>query len=1078
MASIDAGDGVVVHAPDDIEIRVVEGPASTRARRGAAAALPATEVVVDALSDDFTVARTVELAPRAAGTRALRGAVVPPTIEVTVDAAESALVLAVGEGGVHAWVYPRVLPSPMARRGGRPQRTLTFSLGAPPPGGRVRGAAAGPGARRGAVLDWIVDHTVEPVRAYVLKFAVTSLLDLGVNHVEGDMPTGLAALAGDDPTAWRPGGAPLPALRQDRPANILLMVHGTFSSTAGGFGQLTTSPEGLAFLAAARARYDAVLGCDHKTLALDPLTNARAMLTALEELGLPENSTIDAVAHSRGGLVYRAFAEEVLATARPDIRLRTAAFVACTNAGTHLAEPKNWATLIDLYTNLALAAARVGGAASPALRFGIRTLGRFVQLLSEVAIVDNHVPGLAAMEPGSALIKQLNDAAGGLERLASYCAVSSSFSARREPRNGLSKEIAEFLIDRVTDRLFQQPNDLVVDTASMATFGTRQPRFAADRGFSFGEGDTVYHTVYFATRELPGLLTAWLGLPAPQERRAPPAAETAPPVRRTRGAKLKRPPGVREFSLRGDVRPGPDSLEKAAETAAAAVTDTPCYFAAEMEPSPPLKQRVPLFVTIARTPLEVAASAAAAASATPVAVDAARPIEVEVIARRNCRVHGPTVITTDVPAGEPRALRFVVEGLAAGTADILVEARQGAHMLVSFVLAPTFIATEPGTLRVTGTAMITPANASEPAVLRIYEIADATGVRLRFDLACLDPNIAVTETTRTLPASFSREAFATKVFKDIENAWGATSRIYDQFVARLQAAGTVMANELLPEAVRVALWRHRARIRAIQVVSEEPFIPWELFYITDPEADVDEGRGFLSEWGLVRWLHNTPWPDRRLALGRGRVRHVIPDYADPGLALAGVVQERDMLGRMFDGAQAIPAESVTVSRFLQQQARDCDLLHFACHGEAQQLAVLSSDLLMSGTRVATGYARDTLTADHVKANARFTRDGIKPIVFVNACQTGRAGTSLAGVGGFASAFLSPISKAGAGAFIGALWQVDDQLALTFAETFYSELKKGQPLVEAARAARTAAKTRQEFTWLAYTVYGNPFARLE
>jgi hypothetical protein len=50
--------------------------------------------------------------------------------------------------------------------------------------------------------------------------------------------------------------------------------------------------------------------------------------------------------------------------------------------------------------------------------------------------------------------------------------------------------------------------------------------------------------------------------------------------------------------------------------------------------------------------------------------------------------------------------------------------------------------------------------------------------------------------------------------------------------------------------------------------------------------------------------------------------------------------------------------------------------------------------------------------------------------------------------------------------------------LTFAETFYSELKKGQPLVEAARAARTAAKTRQEFTWLAYTVYGNPFARLE
>jgi hypothetical protein len=1069
MASIDAGAGVVVHAPDDIEIRVVAGPASPRAWRGGVGAPPATELVVDALSADFTVARTIELSPRAAGTRALRSAMVPPAIEVTVDAAESALVLAVGEGDVHAWVYPQPMPPPTTRRRGRPQRTLTFSLGAPPPGGPARGAAAGPGARRGPVLDWIVDRAVEPVRAYVLKFAVTNLLDLGVNHVEGDMPTGLVALAGDDPTAWRPGGAPLPAMRPDRPANILLMVHGTFSSTAGGFGQLTASPEGLAFLAAARAHYDAVLGCDHKTLALDPLTNARAMLTALEELGLPDNSTIDAVAHSRGGLVYRAFAEEVLANARPDIRLRTAVFVACTNGGTHLAEPKNWATLIDLYTNLALAAARVGGVAGPALRFGIRTLGRFVQMLSEVAILDNHVPGLAAMEPGSTLIKQLNDAAGGLERLASYCAVSSSFSARREPRNGLSKEIAEFLIDRVTDRLFQQPNDLVVDTASMTTFGTRQPRFVADRGFSFGEGDTVYHTVYFATRELPNLLTTWLGLPAPE------AAEAASPGRRTRGAIVKkRPASGRKVMPLSDDHPSPDHLARAAE----AVTDTPCYFAAEMDPTPLLKQRVPLFVSLSQTPLEVAASAAAAASSAPVDVDATRPIEVEVIARRNCRVHGATVITTDIPASGPRTLRFVVEGLAAGTADILVEARQGARMLVSFALAPTFIATEPETLRVSGTAMIAPANGAEPAVLRIYEIVDANGIRLRFDLACLDPNIAVSETTRTLPASFSREAFATKVFKDIENAWGATSQIYDQFVARLQAAGTVMANELLPEAVRVALWRHRARIRAIQVVSEEPFIPWELFYITDPEGDPADTRGFLSEWGLVRWLHNTPWPDRRLALGRGRVRHVIPDYADPGLALAGVAQERDMLGRMFEGAQAIPAESLAVTKFLQQQAKDCDVLHFACHGEAQQLAVLSSDLLMSGTRVATGYARDLLSADLVKANARFTRDGIKPIVFVNACQTGRTGTSLAGVGGFASAFLAPFSKAGAGAYVGALWQVDDRLALTFAETFYSELKKGQPLVEAARAARTAAKTRQEFTWLAYTVYGNPFARLE
>ena len=54
----------------------------------------------------------------------------------------------------------------------------------------------------------------------------------------------------------------------------------------------------------------------------------------------------------------------------------------------------------------------------------------------------------------------------------------------------------------------------------------------------------------------------------------------------------------------------------------------------------------------------------------------------------------------------------------------------------------------------------------------------------------------------------------------------------------------------------------------------------------------------------------------------------------------------------------------------------------------------------------------------------------------NACQTGRTGAGLGGVGGFADA--------------------------------------GKTLVEATQAARDLAQTKREFTWLAYTVYGNPF----
>ena len=98
-------------------------------------------------------------------------------------------------------------------------------------------------------------------------------------------------------------------------------------------------------------------------------------------------------------------------------------------------------------------------------------------------------------------------------------------------------------------------------------------------------------------------------------------------------------------------------------------------------------------------------------------------------------------------------------------------------------------------------------------------------------------------------------------------------------------------------------------------------------------------------------------------------------------------------------------------------------------------------------------------------------------MFLNACQAGREGEGLAGVSGFADSFIRPLSGQGVAAFVGALWSVDDRLALNFAESFYRELKDGKTIVEATRAARKAADAKHDFTWLAYTVYGNPFARM-
>jgi len=90
---------------------------------------------------------------------------------------------------------------------------------------------------------------------------------------------------------------------------------------------------------------------------------------------------------------------------------------------------------------------------------------------------------------------------------------------------------------------------------------------------------------------------------------------------------------------------------------------------------------------------------------------------------------------------------------------------------------------------------------------------------------------------------------------------------------------------------------------------------------------------------------------------------------------------------------------------------------------------------------------------------------------LNACQAGRAGYKLSGIGGFARAFLT----GKAGVFVGALWSVGDQPARTFTEHFYERLLAGDRLAEATIAARGVAREAGEATWLAYVIYGHPHA---
>ncbi len=617
-----------------------------------------------------------------------------------------------------------------------------------------------------------------------------------------------------------------------------------------------------------------MIGFDHRTLAEDPKQNAEQILAALAFL--PANSQIDGVAFSRGGLVYRALAEQVAPVIRPDLSFGRAVFVACTNSGTLLAEPDNWKTLADLYTNVGVAGGRaLSLLASPmagtVVTQAIKLLGGFVKALPELAIEDRKVPGLAAMEPDGPFVQELNALPSPIDR---YYAVVSDFEPRIDLAHGITGGLAKFLADRLMDRLLGEANDLVVNNASMTRFGEDEVLDSA-QVHTFAPGETIYHTIYFLSPNLPDLLAAWLMPPLETAARngGPPEPPPMPEPDPVPSSVVPPPPEFeRAVTANGGGRRSIPADEPEAASfapapvgagppAAAPREIVPCHFAAEMNPTPRLGNVAPLFVTVSRQALRVARNEAAAATEQPVGTDASQPLTIEVLALANCRVWsddgappesetGASVLREIAVPDKSDVLRFLVEGAEPGVARVQIEVTQGPHGLVSFILEPTFVDPEVTRLAAERVAAPISPDADYPAVLRIYEQkVPGLGLVLKYDLACLDPNIAVKEET-TLPDSFSVGAFASEFLKALDDAWQLSGQQYDAFRERIASYSVNRTNELMPEALRQALWDNWDKLEAIQVFAENPYIPWELLYVDDPRART---RATTASSGSAGW---------------------------------------------------------------------------------------------------------------------------------------------------------------------------------------------------------------------------------
>lgn len=240
-------------------------------------------------------------------------------------------------------------------------------------------------------------------------------------------------------------------------------------------------------------------------------------------------------------------------------------------------------------------------------------------------------------------------------------------------------------------------------------------------------------------------------------------------------------------------------------------------------------------------------------------------------------------------------------------------------------------------------------------------------------------------------------------------------------------------------------------------------LPWEVL------RSEDDDRPLGVRAPLVRKLtgaQSTSMRDLTLddsCLILANLQQGLTDAEGNPLDLEGAEHEARRVARLFRDADYqvddtfVGAGDVELTQIVPSMVQPTPhILHIAAHGrlEGNQMGI------------AVGKSQ--------RIDARMFRrwHAVPGLVFLNCCHAGR-------LQGFAPTMASTLLDLGVRAVVVAAWEVEDDLANTFAVEFYEALLGGAPLGAAAHHARvvTWAQRPDSTTWAAYQVYGDPSFRL-
>ncbi|NEQ64495.1 MAG: CHAT domain-containing protein [Symploca sp. SIO2D2] len=523
---------------------------------------------------------------------------------------------------------------------------------------------------------------------------------------------------------------------------------------------------------------------------------------------------------------------------------------------------------------------------------------------------------------------------------------------------------------------------------------------------------------------------------------------------------------------------GDEELESTQPTKAI----TSCYVHAEINDYVAVNRATTLDVTISGESIDFQYSPSSQGGV--IKADTGKKLIVQVLAKKNFYLLDEDRIEIAPPLeGEHCTLHFDLKPTHLGEGEIWVVLRQGLIPLLTLSVRTKILET-PRQVREASAAATSTRSLIDGVIhdipslnpplhqLRIIEQEYNNKIRYHYELESIKLGLLHKFDSKEMDID-RREYYVKSLYKKIETRWRSARKDRSEFLEELRAFGGELLDELIPPELKRILWERRSALKNIMVLSTEPFIPWELVHLKEPDCTyLPEEVAFLGQMGLVRWTYDVGYPPDTIKIRRDRSYYVIPNYPKPELRLPQAAKESFFLEQVFQ-AQSIEAKLSKVRKHLE--SRSIDLLHFAGHGQADQGDITKSQLELQGYMEGNEHVPDYLSSTVVRQHAKLNSvDKNKPLIVLNACQIGREGYTLTGIGGFAEAFL----QSGAGAFVGPLWSVLDSPARMFTETLYLGLKEGLTLSEASIKAREKASELGDATWLAYAVYGHPDLKID